>query len=211
MLAVIRVLTTDDEDLLNAHGRLISERYGIPTRSYCIPDQPRGIYDDETERVAVPKIVQLARRVEEEGAGAIFISCAADPALAEVRATCKVPVIGAGSAAAAVALAAGERIGVLNLMESTPAAVAAVLGRRMVAQARPEGVTNTRDLMTPGGKKQALKAAGLLVEKGADVIVFACTGYSTIGLAGDIKKHLGVRVIDAVEAGGLIASYVLPR
>ncbi|KYH31423.1 aspartate/glutamate racemase family protein [Neomoorella mulderi] len=209
MLAVIRVLTTQDENLLNAHGRIITAKYGLPTRSYCIPDQPEGIYNEETERIAVPKIVRLARQAEEEGAKAIFISCAADPALQEVRAECKIPVIGAGSAAAAVALALGRRIGVLNLTEATPAAVAAVLGAHMVAEARPEGVKNTRNLLTPAGKEKAVKAAGELVSKGADVIVFACTGYSTIGLAGELRGRLGVRIVDAVEAGGVVARYTL--
>ncbi|WP_406677561.1 aspartate/glutamate racemase family protein [Moorella sp. ACPs] len=211
MLAVIRVLTTQDEDLLNAHGRIITAKYGLPTRSYCIPDQPEGIYNEETERIAIPKIVRLARQVEEEGAKAIFISCAADPALQEVRAECQVPVIGAGSAAAAVAMALGRRIGVLNLTEATPAAVTSLLGSHMVAEARPEGVKNTRDLLTPAGKEKAVEAAGELVGKGAEVIVFACTGYSTIGLAGEIRERLGVRIVDAVEAGGLVAWYTLQK
>jgi len=211
LLAVIRVLTTNDENLLNAHGRIITERFGIPTRSYCIPDQPKGIYNDETERIAVPKIVRLARQAEGEGAKAIFISCAADPALKEVRAECRVPVIGAGSAAAAVALALGNNIGVLNLTETTPLALTSILGQRLVAEAKPEGIENTTDFMNPAGKEKAMKAAERLVQGGADVIVLACTGYSTIGLAREIRRHLAVKVVDAVEAGGLMAWYALQK
>lgn len=211
VLAVIRVLTINDENLLNAHGRIITERFGLTTRSYCIPDQPKGIYNEETESIAVPKIVSLARQAESEGAQAIFISCAADPALKEVREECRVPVIGAGSAAAAVALALGNNIGVLNLTENTPLALSSILGQRLVAEAKPEGVENTTDLMKPAGKEQAMKAAERLVQRGADVIVLACTGYSTIGLAREIRRNLAVQVVDAVEAGGLMAWYALSK
>lgn len=210
MLAVIRVLTTTDEELLSAHGRIIFEKYKIPTRNYCIWDQPKGIYNDETERIAIPKIAELAAQVGSE-AQAIVISCAADPGLKEVRAQVKVPVIGAGSAAAAVALALGGRVGVLNLTADTPPAVASLLGSRMVGEARPKEVENTTDLMTPSGKARAMDAARGLVKKGAEAIVLACTGYSTIGLAGEIRAEMGVSVVDPVEAAGLMAWYALGR
>jgi Asp/Glu/hydantoin racemase len=35
--------------------------------SRCIPDQPEGIHDGETERIAVPKVLALAKEMEREG------------------------------------------------------------------------------------------------------------------------------------------------
>lgn len=49
-IGVIRVLTSDDTRLVSAHGRVIEERYNLVTHSRCIPGQPRGIHDDESER-----------------------------------------------------------------------------------------------------------------------------------------------------------------
>jgi len=40
------------------------------------------------------------------------------------------------------------------------------------------------------------------------VLVLACTGMSTIGVAEDIRRELGIRVVDPVIATGLIAWYV---
>lgn len=100
---VIRVLTTQDPELLAAHGRILEQEYGLSTVNRCIPDQPKGIYDDESERIAIPKIIRLARELASEGVDAIVVSCAADPAVADLRSELQIPVIGAGSALAAVA------------------------------------------------------------------------------------------------------------
>ncbi|HEY3501644.1 MAG TPA: aspartate/glutamate racemase family protein [Actinocatenispora sp.] len=211
-LGVVRVLTSDDEDFVGTHGRAITARYAIPAVSRCIPGQPHGIHDAATEAVATPKIVALARELVADGAGCVLISCAADPALAETRAAVDVPVVGAGSAAASVALGLGGRIGVLGLNDAAPRAVSDPLGDRLVASARPDGVRTTTDLLGPGAGVRALDACRRLVDAGADVILFACTGLTTIGLADTVRAELGVPAVDAVLAAGLLASYAMyPR
>ncbi len=210
-VGVIRVLTTTDRELLQAHGLQIERRFGLPTRSFCIPDQPRGIYDDETERQAVPKIIRLARDLVADGAAAILVSCAADPAVPELRSELTVPVIGAGSAASAVALGLAERIGILNLTEGAPGPVRRVLGEAFVGEDSPEGVKNTLDLMTDWGMESAIKAADRLIKAGAGALVLACTGYATIGMAEQLRKRAGILAVDPVEAAGLMTWYALSR
>lgn len=206
MIGIVRVLTTDDPEVLSAHGRRIERRYGVPTRTLCIPDQPRGIYDAESERQAVPKILEVVKRLADEGAQAILISCAADPAVREARSLVRVPVVGAGSAAAGVALALGERVGVLNLTEATPGPVRGILGERLAGEAAPEGVRDTTDLLREEGQRAALEAARRLVRAtGADVILLACTGYTTVDMAGRLRRQLGVQVVDPVDAGAAVA------
>lgn len=209
MIGIIRVLTTDDPEVIQAHGRLLEEQYGLQTLSRCIPDQPRGIYDDATEAVARPKIVALARQMVAEGCRALLISCAADPALEEVRAAVPVPVVGAGSAGAAVALALGGRVGVLSITDGVPAPIASILGDRIVAFTRPRSVTNTTHLLEPGAIDRAMESARALMEQGADVILFGCTGFVTVGLAPRIRTELGVPVVDPVLAAGLMLRYVI--
>lgn len=204
MLAVIRVFSTTDPELLSAHSRLIQSRFGLETVTYCIPDQPFGIHDDASEAQAVPKIVTLARQAEAEGAKAIFVSCAADPGVAECRENVSIPVLGAGSSAAAISLAVGRRVGVLNLNGPTPPRMERLLGDRLTACVSPENVANTTDLLTPAGRQAALAAAKKLTAQ-ADVIVFACTGFTTIGLAPALRSSIHVPIIDAVEAGGTVA------
>ncbi|MFZ5822927.1 MAG: aspartate/glutamate racemase family protein [Bacillota bacterium] len=209
MIGVIRVLTTADPQVLNRHGELLEARFNLPTFSRCIPDQPTGVHSDETEAIATPKIVALAREMVDQGARALFISCASDPALAETRQAVSLPVVSAGSAGAAAALALGGRIGVLSITDRVPPAMARILGERVVALERPEGVTNTTHLLEPGAVDRSLASARKLVDQGADTILFACTGFVTIGMAPRIQRELGVPAVDPVLAGGLMLSYVL--
>lgn len=207
MIGVIRVVTLQDSKLLAEHGNIIKQKYGLETISRSIPNQPYGIHDDETERLAVPKIVALGEQLAKEGVDVVVISCAADPAVAELRERLAIPVIGAGSAAALVARGLGLKIGVLGITDSAPAVVEDTLGDLLVGYAQPEGVTNTTDLLTPEGRRKAIEAAGSLLERGAGAILFACTGYSTIGLADVLRAELHCAVIDAVEAEGLFTWY----
>jgi Asp/Glu/hydantoin racemase len=209
MLGIIRVLTTSDPDILNRHGKILQEHYGYECASACIPDQPDGVHDDASEAVAAPKVAALARELEARGAAALFISCASDPGLAEARRAVRVPVVGAGAAAAAVALNLGDRVGVLGIRDEAPRAVARVLGARLIAAIRPAGVTTTRHLMEPGGQERALAAARELASAGADTIALACTGLVTIGMAPILQRALGLPVVDPVLAGGLMIRYLI--
>ena len=48
-VGLIRVLTTEDEELLQLHGKLIESYFPMfQVVSRCIPEQPEGIHDDET-------------------------------------------------------------------------------------------------------------------------------------------------------------------
>lgn len=206
MIGIVRVLSSSNDAVLTAHGRVLEEEYGITARSRCIPDQPTGVHDEATAAAAVPKIVETARGLTHEGADAILISCAADPGLAEARAALDVPVFGAGSAAAAVALAIAQPVGVLGITDRVPDPVKRMLGERIVAHQRPQGVTTTTDLLTTDGHTKALDAAGNLLNRGARTILFACTGLTTIGLAADVRRRCGCTVVDAVRAAGAVAA-----
>ncbi|MDQ0201705.1 aspartate/glutamate racemase family protein [Neobacillus ginsengisoli] len=206
MIGVIRVFTTEIEEILEQHRKIISKSYGVPTINKCIPDQPLGIFNVETEEMAVPKIVALGKRLEQEGCKALTIICAADPAIEELRKEVAIPVIGAGSAAALTALALGQPVGVLGITDTPPPVIENLLGNLLVGYLRPEGVTNTTDLLTPTGRTRGLEAVKQLLNQGAKVIVFACTGFSTIGLADLLRQELDVPIIDGVEAEGLFAS-----
>ncbi|MBK1783812.1 aspartate/glutamate racemase family protein [Prauserella cavernicola] len=210
-VGVVRVLTTSDQELLTAHGRAITDEHGIATRSVCIPDQPHGVFDPDSHAAAAPKIVAESVALAESGAAAIVISCAADPALAEARAAVPVPVLGAGSTSAAVAAAVSNDVGVLGINDQAPEAVSAVLGSRLVAYRRPEGVRKTTDLLTEQGRRASLAAVGALVDDGASTILFSCTGLTSIALGPEARAAWSVPVVDAVRATGSIAALHVAR
>ncbi len=211
-VGLIRVITLTNEEMLNLHGRIIEKAFPeLKVISRCIEDQPKGIYNRETEELAKPKILRLAREFERQGVEAVIVSCAADPAVREARQELKIPVIGAGSAAASLALAYGEKVGVLNLTEETPEVIRRVLGSHLVAEAKPRGVQTTLDLLTERGKEAAREALLRLVSAGVDVVVLGCTGYSTIGFARVAEEIAKVPVIDPVIAAGAATLAVLKQ
>jgi len=147
MLGIIRVLTHDSQQVIEEHGRIIQQQYGIASLSRCIACQPRGIFDAESEARAIPKIVTLGEQLEAAGCNMLFLSCAADPGVELLRAAVSVPVVAAGSAAASVAAMLQRPIAVMGIGESAPAPFRELLGED-VHYARPEGVVNTTDLLT---------------------------------------------------------------
>ncbi|NLA91112.1 MAG: hydantoin racemase [Synergistaceae bacterium] len=173
---------------------------GFEVVSRCIPDQPEGIHDYETEQTAVPKVLALAREMEREGMEAVIVSCAGDPAVAEASAELRIPVIGAGRSAASAALVLARPTAVLGITQEVPVAIRSILGDLLVSDAVPDGVESTLDLMEPEGKEAMIKAGVSLAEKGARAIVLACTGMSTIGAADTLKERLDIPVIDPVKA-----------
>ncbi|MGN7357942.1 aspartate/glutamate racemase family protein [Paenibacillus sp. SAF-054] len=206
MIGLIRVYTAKDSAVIQSHGNIIHGRFGVPVRSECIPDQPLGIYDHESEQKALPKIVELGLEMEKEGCRLLIVSCAADPGVKELRKKVKVPVIGGGSAAALVARSLGEPVGLMGITEGVPPVMSSLLEGLIAGYIRPEGVHNTTDLLTDEGRIAALEAARMLMSQGAKAIVFACTGFSTIAFADVIRQELHIPVIDPVDAEGLLAS-----
>ncbi len=200
-VGLIRVLTTNDQDLLELHGKKVMEWFSdLEVISRCIPDQSDGIHDDMTERMAVPKVIALAKEFESEGFDGILISCAGDPAVNELKDVLSIPVVGAGRTSACVALSFDLPVGVLGITDDVPTNMKVVLHDRMIAWVKPHDVRSTLDLMTSAGRTNTLKAAQELKQKGAKVLALACTGMATIDVASLIAKETGLIVVDPLKA-----------
>lgn len=206
-VGLIRVLTTEDEALLNLYGKILMEKFPmLEVESRCIPDQYEGIHSHELEALAVPKIVELAKSFKDKDM--ILISCADDPGVKEVReALPGMPVTGGGETTVALATKYGEKIAVLGIADYAPKAYLRMIPDKLIAVGKPDGVDSTLDLMTPEGKASCLRKARELKEMGAEVIALGCTGLTTIGIAGEIEEATGLPVIDPVLAQGVFASF----
>lgn len=209
MIGLIRVASTLTESQLSSHARAIEHLVGETIVTRAIPDNPHGVHSDETFAQAVPQVVNLGHQLEGDGARLVIISCAADPGLPELRSRVRIPIIGAGSSGASLALAAGGDVGVLGITPEVPEAITNILGPRLKADLVPDGVASTTDLMRPESYERALRAADTLKHAGAESILFACTGLTTIGLAADVTERTGLPVVDAVMAAGTVAGLVL--
>lgn len=205
-VGLIRVLTTEDQDILLAHEKLLNQYFPMLTvETKCIPDQYEGIHSPELGALAVPKIVETAKSFRD--VDMIIVSCADDPGVRQIReALPGMPVTGGGETTVALALRYGSKIGVLGITDYAPDAYARLLEGKMILE-KPDGVDSTLDLMTPEGRKQVIASGKNLKEKGAEVIALACTGLATIGVAKELEEATGLPVIDPVLAEGLFAYY----
>ena len=148
-VGLIRVLTTDDTQLMQMHGALIEQYFPmLQVESRCIPDQPEGIHDDQTMALGAPKVVAMAKEMWQEGFDAIIVSCAGDPGVAQARQAVPIPVIGAGESTAALCMFYGSHPAVLGITEDVPAGYQQVFGDHIVDNARGKGVESVLDLMT---------------------------------------------------------------
>lgn len=205
MLGIIRVLTTDDEKILLEHGRRMWETDQIQTITRCIQDQPNGIYDRQTEAEAVPKIISLVQElISEPGVDAITISCAADPALPELKELVDFHIMGAGACGAKVAMHAGQNVAVIGITDTVPENIQAELDDHYYSYSHSQNLQKTTDLFTEQAKGELLALANEAVESGADVLLFACTGFSTIGLKAFLAKEIHIPIVDLVEAQAIV-------
>lgn len=209
-IGLIRVVSFEDKELLKLHGRIIEKYYqDLNIISKAIPNQPFGIHDEETEILAVPKIIDLAKNWED--IDALIISCAGDPGLKELREVLDIPVIGAGESTALLSLRYGEKLGVLGITKEIPRAYKEILGNKIVGKPNVKGVESTLDLMKEDGRKKVIDAGLELKALGAQAIALACTGMATIGIAKELESVCKIPVIDPVIAQGLIAFYEVIR
>lgn len=201
MLGIIRVLTTDDDNVLLEHGKRMWETHQVETITKCIKDQPNGIYDNESEMIAIPKIIALANEfMQRDEIDAITISCAADPGLDELRRLTDFPILGAGACGARAACLVGQRIAVIGITDHIPLTIEKGLENQFHSYRYDPTLRKTTDLLSPDAKERLLVIAQEAIAEGADVVLFACTGFSTIRLKDYLVTHIDIPVIDLVEA-----------
>ena len=125
-VGLIRVLTTEEEELLQLHGKLIESYFPMfQVVSRCIPEQPEGIHDDETFAVGVPKVVNLAVELWKEGCQAIIISCAGDPGSSGGKTGCTDSGYRSGIQYCSVESVFGSHPAVLGITEDVPVRISA--------------------------------------------------------------------------------------
>lgn len=199
-IGLIRVLTTQDQELLQLHGRMIESCFpGLSVESRCIADQDEGIHDEASHAKALPKVLALGRAFAAEKVDAVYISCAGDPGVRLLQRELAVPVVGAGTAMAHVAGAYGVPVGVLGITDDVPEEIAKILGGRIVDSLRPPQIHTTLDLFRSEAMEEFAEAGRALKSKGAKLLLLACTGLATIGAASELSRRVGLPALDPLR------------
>ena len=163
---------------------------------------PPGIETDADVRSVITPLCQLARSLEQEAA-AFVNACFSDPGLAEMRANIKRPVFGIAESALLTALAHGQRVGILSILD--------ISVKRHARYIHSLGIENrlagdfsidlgTQELNDTSRTFKRLAEIGhrLRNDRGADVLILGCAGMSIH--RAPLELEVGCPVIDPCQA-----------
>lgn len=165
-----------------------------------VEEAPPAIESDTDIAHAVPGVLRLVRRANEEGYDAVVIACFSDPGLGPAREVSEILVLGIEETSLHVAAMLGHRFTVLTpLPQRVPKKEREIKALGLwesLASVRPLGLTVTETEANPQRTKaRVLEVAKAAVEEdGAEVLVLGCAGMT--GYAEEIEEALGVVVID---------------
>ncbi len=164
-----------------------------------LPECPPAIYSWRDWHAAVEP---LCRRIEQDQADAYVVACASDPGIEAARALTSKPVLGVFRSAVAVALALGERFGVIAIVDASQGRHLAALramgvDSRLAAEVALNVSMDT--LLEPNTVRARLIEAALSsVRAGAQSVILGCTGMAHHKNA--IAAAVGVPVIEPCQA-----------
>ncbi len=177
-----------------------------------LPHGPVSIESAADEARAAPYLVEEVCRAAAEGYDAVTVDCAADVALRAVKEIADIPVVSAGEAAFLVAMAIGDRFGVITVLPAT----AAVIGQNIRAMGLTQRCACVRavevpvlDLDTCPGVEERVyqECQQAITADGADVIVLGCTGMAR--LARRLAERLPVPVVEPGAAAVKLAELMV--
>lgn len=208
-VAVIRVVTSQDRAFLNKHQDIIaSVQPELLMESFCLPSQYDGIHDSETLALAVPKLLALGLELQKSH-DIILVSCAADPAVKQLRQLLSIPVVGAGQSCCDQALTFSHGVGVIGIEPRAPEVFYEILHERLRTYHQPVGVNCTHDIHSEAGKAAIIQAVLACEKEGAKVIALACTGMATTDVAALVAPYTSLPIVNPVLAAGIAIKKLL--
>ena len=171
-----------------------------------LAEGPIGIESQVDSDSVILPLVRLAQ--SRPDAAAIVIACYSDPGIDAVRSVAVCPVFGIQESGTLMAMARGDRFGVIALSDRSIARHLRYLARMQVlprlAAERAADLT-VAETASEGDTYQTLRQAGqaLVETDGANVIILGCAGMARHRAA--LEDSLGVPVIDPTQAAVAMA------
>lgn len=176
---------------------------------------PPSIECEFDEVLSMPDTVRKAIEAEREGVSAIIVDCMGDPGVRACREVVSIPVLGPCETSMHVAAMLGQRFTVVTTVDSAKpqfvnnAWLYGVADRMVSVRAVNIPVLDLDKDLDILHTRMAEESAKAVVDDGADVIVFGCTGFC--GAAEGIRLHLrnqlnvAIPVIDPIPTTVLLA------
>jgi allantoin racemase len=184
------------------------QRHAADNTEIRVQSVPSGYPSIESDRDLVtvaPHLLHGMQRAEAEGASAGIVGCFSDPALDAIRETVRMPVVGPGQSAIALAMQLGESYSILSPLDSgAKRALPRLRGQGLterLASIRGVGVSVV-DLI--GGDNTAwdriVDTGRRCIDDGADVLVMGCMSMAFMGVDRELSDRLSVPVVNPVLA-----------
>lgn len=184
------------------------QRHAADGTEIRVQSVPSGYPSIESERDAVtvaPHLLRGMQKAEAEGASAGIIGCFSDPALDAIRETVRMPVVGPGQSAIALAFQLGESYSILSPLDSgAKRALPRLRGQGLterLASIRGVGVSVV-DLIRGDNTAwdRIVEAGRRCIDDGADVLVMGCMSMAFMGVDRELSDRLSVPVVNPVLA-----------
>ena len=189
--------------------RIVSKDFAVEITS--IKQGPETIEQALDEVLAGQEILSEVLRAEAEGADAVIVDCALDPILSASRQAVRIPVVGAGQAAYALALTLGDRFSILGPLKC----LVPEYRRRIHEYGLSGRLASIRsidveilDLLSDKAVQAFVREGRSAIDKDqADVLVLGCTGMSPV--MPRLQQMLEVPVVDPASAAIALAETLI--
>jgi len=177
--------------------------HDAPVAGWTSTKGPPAIQGEQDGEAAIPPLVELVKKADEEGAKAIIIGCFDDTGLAAARAAAGCPVIGIGQASYHLASLFGPRFSVVTTLEVSVPILVKNIGQQglsgQLARVRASDVPVLALEVDRENATQQVKAEirAAIREDDINSVVLGCAGMVHIA---DESNDIAIKVIDGVSA-----------
>ncbi len=184
------------------------QRHAADGTEIRVQSVPSGYPSIESERDVVtvaPHLLHGMQKAEAEGASAGIVGCFSDPALDAIRETVRMPVVGPGQSAIALAMQLGESYSILSPLDSgAKRALPRLRGQGLterLASIRGVGVSVVDLIRGDNAAWDRIVEAGRrCIDDGADVLVMGCMSMAFMGVDRELSDRLSMPVVNPVLA-----------
>jgi allantoin racemase len=193
------------------------QRHAAVNTEIKVQSVPSGYPSIESERdvvVVAPHLLGGMQQAEAEGASAGIVGCFSDPALDAIRETVKMPVVGPGQSALALAMQLGESYSILSPLERG--------AKRALPRLRGQGLTERLASIRGVGVsvvglaqgdntawERIIETGRRCIDDGADVLVMGCMSMAFMAIEGELSDRLAIPVVSPVLAALKTAEMLL--
>jgi len=165
-----------------------------------VSEGPLAVQSAYDEALAVPRVVEMVKKANEEAYNAVIVACFSEPGIDAAKEVSQIPVLGIAQVALHIAALLGHKFCIVTPLKTRVPAKEEHVRRlgmeRLLASVRAMNMTVLETDAKPEETKDTVLKIGkkAIEEDGAEVIILGCAGME--GYAEELTQKLGVPVLE---------------